>query len=209
MKLLIKSALLLGLFAATPALSDGDIASGAEKASMCAACHGIDGNSAVSVWPKLAGQHEAYLARHLRLIKSNARPVAQMTGISAMLSEQDMDNLAAYYASQEAAPAVADPALVSLGEKIYRAGNAETGVPACMACHGPAGKGNPLSGYPVLAGQHADYTASMLTRYRAGENWGEEDALSKIMNGVAEEMTDEEIAAVSSYVQGLYSSGTE
>ncbi|MBT8061540.1 MAG: c-type cytochrome, partial [Gammaproteobacteria bacterium] len=158
---------------------------------------------------KLAGQHEAYLARHLRLIKSNARPVAQMTGISAMLSEQDMDNLAAYYASQEAAPAVADPALVSLGEKIYRAGNAETGVPACMACHGPAGKGNPLSGYPVLAGQHADYTASMLTRYRAGENWGEEDALSKIMNGVAEEMTDEEIAAVSSYVQGLYSSGTE
>lgn len=209
MKLLNKSVLLLALFAAMPAMSDGDAAAGAEKASMCASCHGVDGNSMVGMWPKIAGQHEAYLARHLRLIKSNARSAPQMVGIAAMLSEQDMDDLAAYFASQDVAPGVADPALVSLGERIYRAGNAESGVPACMACHGPAGEGNPFSGYPALAGQHADYTATMLTRYRSGENWGEDDAPSKVMNGVAEDLTDEEIAAVASYIQGLYSSDGE
>jgi cytochrome c553 len=99
---------------------------------------------------------------------------------------------------------VADESKVELGERIYRAGNAESGVPACMACHGPAGEGNPLSGYPALAGQHAVYTAKALTRFRAGENWGEKDALSQIMNGSAAELTDEEIEALASYLQGLH-----
>jgi cytochrome c553 len=90
-----------------------------------------------------------------------------------------------------------------LGERIFRAGNAESGVPACMACHGPAGEGNPLAGYPALAGQHAVYTANMLNRFRAGENWGEGDA-SEVMNGSAARLTDDEIAAVASYIQGLY-----
>lgn len=209
MKLLIKGMALLLICAANPLMADGDAAAGAEKASICASCHGMDGNSMVAMWPKLAGQHEAYLAQHLRLIKSGARPVAQMAGITDMLDEQDMDNLAAYFASQATSAGVADPALITVGERIYRAGNADSGVPACMACHGPAGLGNPLSGYPVIAGQHADYLSAMLTRYRAGENWGEDDANSRVMNGVAAELTDDEIKAVSSYVQGLYSSGTE
>ena len=209
MKLLIKSLALLALIGANPVMAEGDSAAGAEKASICASCHGIDGNSMVAMWPKLAGQHEAYLARHLRLIKSGARPVAQMAGITDMLTEQDMDDLSAYFASQETSPGAADPAQVALGERIYRAGNAGTGVPACIACHGPAGLGNPLAGYPALAGQHADYVSSMLTRYRAGENWGDEDAASKVMNGVAAELSDAEIAAVSSYVQGLYSQDSE
>jgi cytochrome c553 len=99
---------------------------------------------------------------------------------------------------------VADETKVALGERIFRAGNADSGVPACMACHGPAGEGNPLAGYPALAGQHAVYTASMLQRFRSGENWGEDDGASQVMNGAASELTDGEVEAVASYIQGLH-----
>jgi cytochrome c553 len=129
--------------------------------------------------------------------------VPEMVGIVPGLSEQDIEDLSAYFAAQPIAAGVADESRLILGERIFRAGNAESGVPACMACHGPAGEGNPLAGYPALAGQHAVYTANMLTRFRAGENWGEGDA-SQVMNGSAAELTDEEIAAVASYIQGLY-----
>jgi cytochrome c553 len=127
-----------------------------------------------------------------------------MMGITPGLSEQDLEDLAAYFASQEIVGGVADEAQVALGETIYRAGNADSGVPACMACHGPAGEGNPLAGYPALAGQHAVYTSSLLTRFRSGENWGEDDSASHVMNGAASELTDEEIQAVSSFIEGLH-----
>lgn len=205
MKLLIKATACLAIVAAPLALAGGDPASGQEKASLCAACHGVAGNSTIALWPKLAGQHEAYLDRHLNLIKSGARPVPEMVGITAGLSEQDMADLAAYYADQETSPGAADPALVNAGERLYRAGNLKTGVPACMACHGPAGEGNPLAGYPALAGQHSAYVGRMLSRYRDGETWGEEDSPSQVMADVAAEISDEEIQAVASYVQGLYS----
>ena len=204
MSVLLRATASLLVLVSLPALADGDAAAGQAKSAVCAACHGADGNSMVPNWPKLAGQHEQYLLRHLKLIKSNARPVPEMMGITPGLSDQDMEDLAAWYASQEISGGVADESKAALGEKIYRAGNAESGVPACMACHGPAGEGNPLSGYPALAGQHAVYTASMLTRFKGGENWGEKDASSKVMNGVAARLTADEIQAVSSYIEGLH-----
>lgn len=193
----------LTTLAAPQVFAAGDASAGQAKSAICAACHGVDGNSVVPNWPKLAGQHEQYMTRQVLLIKAGARLVPEMVGIVADLSEQDIEDLSAYFATQPSAAGVADESQVILGERIYRAGNAESGVPACMACHGPAGEGNPLSGYPALAGQHTVYTANMLTRFRAGENWGEGDA-SQVMNGSAAELTDEEIAAVATYIQGLY-----
>lgn len=186
------------------AFAEGDAAAGQSKSAICAACHGVDGNSAVPNWPKLAGQHSEYMERQTALIKSGARPVPEMMGIVAGLNEQDFSDIAAWYASQKNNGGVADEALAELGEQIYRAGNAESGVPACMSCHGPAGEGNPLSGYPALAGQHSVYTAKMLTDFRSGINWGPKDEPSQVMNGSAANLTDEEIQAVASYIQGLY-----
>ena len=186
------------------AFAQGDATAGQGKSAICAACHGVDGNSAVPNWPKLAGQHEKYMTRQVTLIKSGARQVPEMAGIVPGLSDQDIKDLSAYFSAQEAAAGVADESKVLLGERIYRAGNAKSGVPACMSCHGPAGEGNPLAGYPALAGQHSVYTSKMLTGFRAGENYGEGDGPSHVMNGSASGLSDEEINAVASYIQGLY-----
>ena len=191
------------LFACT-ALAEGDAEAGKSKAAVCAACHGMDGNSTVAQWPKIAGQHEQYLVRHITLIRDGGRPVPEMMGIVAGLSDQDIADLAAYYASQTMSAGAADESQVTAGERLYRAGNPESGVPACMACHGPAGEGNPLSGYPALAGQHAVYNAAMLQKYREGASWGADDANSAVMAGVSKYLTTDEINAVSSYLQGLY-----
>ena len=207
MKVFFQLAALLLSIASTPLLAEGDAAAGQAKAAICAACHGTDGNSAVPNWPKLAGQHEQYLLRQSTLIQSGSRPVPEMLGIVAGLTEADFQNIAAFFASQKRTPGVADEALVPAGEMLWRAGNASTGVPACMACHGPAGEGNPLAGYPALAGQHNVYTANMLKKFRAGDHWGEKDANSIVMNGVAAELTDDDINALASYIQGLYRVG--
>lgn len=198
---LLSSVLLL---ASLPAFAAGDAAAGQAKSAVCAACHGADGNSVVPNWPKLAGQHAQYMTRQVTLIKSGARVVPEMVGVVPGLTDQDIADLSAWFASQQSVGGVADEATLTLGERIFRAGNAESGVPACMSCHGPAGEGNPLAVYPALAGQHAVYTANMLTRFRAGEHWGEGDAPSQVMNGAAAELSDEEIAAVASYIQGLH-----
>lgn len=189
------------------AVAEGDAAAGQAKSAICAACHGADGNSLVPQWPKLAGQHQDYLVRQTTLIKAGARPVLEMTAIVATTSEQDLADVAAWFSSQQMSGGIAVESQVSEGERLWRAGKAASGTPACMACHGPAGEGNPLAGYPRLAGQHATYTASLLTRFRAGENWGEKDASSHVMNGVAAELTDAEITALASYIEGLYLAG--
>jgi cytochrome c553 len=204
MRSLLRAAAILLVLCSAQVLAKGDAAAGQGKSAICAACHGMDGNSMVATWPKLAGQHESYLVRQITLIKSGARPVPEMAAITPGLSDQDILDLAAYFSSQTNNGGVADESLVELGARVYRAGNAETGVPACMACHGPAGEGNPLSGYPALAGQHAVYTANRLTRFKGGENWGEKDASSQVMNGVAARMSAEEIQAVASYIEGLH-----
>lgn len=204
MKFLMQLAAVLSLLMNLPAFAAGDAAAGQAKAAICAACHGADGNSVIPNWPKLAGQHPDYLERQLGLIKSGSRQVPEMTGIVMGFSEQDMADLAAYFSSQARKPGTADENTLKEGERIYRAGTPATDVPACMACHGPAGGGVPLSGYPALAGQHSVYTDKMLKGFRSGTTWGAEDESSKVMVGVANRLTDAQIAAVSSYIQGLH-----
>ena len=204
MKHFLQIAVGLSLLVSLPVLALGDAAAGQSKAAVCAACHGADGNSVVPNWPKIAGQHSAYLERQVVLIKSGNRPVPEMTGIVASLSDQDIADLAAYFSEQSKNAGLTDEALLATGELLYRAGNPETDVPACMACHGPAGEGNPLSGYPSVAGQHSVYSEKMLKGFRTGQTWGEDDASSKIMADVTKRLTDDEIKAVSSYIQGLH-----
>jgi len=197
--------ILLSLICSSFAIA-GDAELGKAKSAMCVACHGVDGNSANPIWPKLAGQHEQYTARQLSLFKSGSRKGTVMSGMSAGLSQEDMANLGAYFASQKTTIGSADENLVATGKALYQGGIADRKVPACMACHGMAGKGNPLSGYPVVAGQHAAYSEQRLKDFRAGATAGGEDyANGKIMAEVAKKLTDEEIKAVASYMQGLYS----
>lgn len=182
----------------------GDAEAGQSKAAVCAACHGMDGNSISSEWPKLAGQHAKYLERQTMLFKNGGRVNAVMAGMAAPLSEQDMADISAYYAQQTGAPGVADEALVALGESIYRGGKLETQVPACMACHGPNGAGNPGVAYPQVRGQHADYAAAKLRAFRDGEVWGTGDQANSVMVDVARGLTDAEIEALASYMEGLH-----
>ncbi len=204
MKLFVRVMATLLVIVSVQVMAEGDPTSGRAKSAICAACHGPDGNGLVPNWPKIAGQHGAYLERQLHLIKSNARSVPEMVAFVGALSDQDIADLAAFYASGTTTGGVAEESLVTMGKRIYQAGNAETSVPACMACHGPAGAGNPPAGYPALAGQHSVYTVKMLTQIRAGQNWGEKDAPSHVMNGASSELSDEEINAVASYIEGLY-----
>lgn len=192
------------LFCAFGALAAGDPAAGESKSVTCAACHGPDGNSVVGEWPKIAGQHAGYIARQLQLYKDGGRQNAVMLGMAAGLSPQDMQDLGAYYATQSVKPGVADSTLVALGERVYRGGNAVNGVPACMACHGPRGRGNPGSGYPALNGQHAQYTANVLRQFKAGAVWGNGDAANAIMATIAANLTEDEIVALASYIEGLH-----
>lgn len=204
MKHLLQFAFGLSLLVSVPAFAAGDAVAGQGKAAVCAACHGADGNSIVPNWPKIAGQHTMYLERQLDLIKSGDRPVPEMTGIVMTLSGQDMADVAAYFSAQTTSAGLADEALVATGEQLYRGGNSETDIPACMSCHGPVGEGNPLSGYPSLAGQHSVYSEKMLTGFRAGSMWGDDDSNSKIMTDVAKRLTDVEIKALAGYIQGLH-----
>jgi len=196
---------LMTLFTAA-AMAAGDPEAGQSKAGVCAACHGMDGNSQVTQWPKIAGQHESYLARQTRMVRDQQRDVAQMYPIVMNLSDADIADIAAWYASQTIKPGVADETLVEQGRELYHGGNADTGVPACMACHGPSGNGIPGAGFPMVRAQHADYTADRLRRYRAGET-NQDDPYSQIMAGVSENLSDAEIEAVSSYIEGLHRAG--
>ena len=181
----------------------GDATAGKQKAQTCAACHGVDGNSTNPVWPNLAGQHAEYLMKQLRDFKDGKRENPQMSPMAVNLSEQDILDLAAYFSTQQAGPGAADPGQIELGQKLYRAGNIDTGVPACMACHGPAGHGNPAAMYPAVAGQHNAYTMLQLKAFREGQRTNDPN---EIMRTIAGRMTGVEIKAVSEYMQGLHSS---
>jgi cytochrome c553 len=200
--------LLAGTFAfslatslAADPLVDGDAEAGEAKSSVCAACHGADGNSANPEWPKLAGQHAKYTLKQLRAYKSGERSDPLMTDPVRDLDEQDMKDLAVFYSIQTPQPGSADPELAEQGKKIYRGGNLSSGVTACIACHGPAGEGIPTANYPMLSGQHAEYTIAELKAYRDGERTTDQAGM---MRDIAARMTDEEIRAVAEYIQGLY-----
>jgi cytochrome c553 len=167
-------------------------------AQVCAACHGADGNSVIPLNPKLAGQQPEYITKQLKNFKSGERKNAVMGGMIAALSAEDMVNLGNYFASQTIKNGKArSNGAGSVGEKIYRGGIAGSSVPACAACHGPAGAGIPIR-FPRLAGQHADYTLAQMKAFRTGER-----ANAPMMRTIAAKMTDEDMAAVSDYIQGL------
>lgn len=183
-------------------LVDGSAEAGKAKSITCAACHGADGNSVNPLWPSIAGQHATYIVQQLEYFKSGARQNALMSSQAMGLSEEDMRDLAVYYAEQRAAAkTVPDASLVPTGESVYRAGNKETGVSACIACHGPVGTGNPASLYPMIRGQYAAYTAKTLRDYASGAR--DTGRASRMMREIAQRMSEEEIDAVAAYVQGL------
>lgn len=215
MKLISKAASLLmmgamGLGFSAVSYAGGDAAAGQAKAAVCGACHGADGNSMVSMFPKLAGQGESYIAKQIHDIKSGARSVPQMAGITDNLSEQDIADIAAYFSSKKVQPGTAKKDMVELGQKIYRAGKAEAGVPACAGCHGANGLGMPDAGFPSLSGQHADYVEAQLKAFRSAGRADEtgakrtNDGETMIMRTTASRLSDGEIKALSSYINGLH-----
>lgn len=183
-------------------ITGGDAAAGATKSAPCVACHGPNGVSANPAWPKLAGQSGKYILEQLAHFKSGARKNPLMAPMAAGLSDQDMKDVAAHFQAQKASPGVASKDALAV-EKLYRAGDAARGIPACAACHGPAGAGNAAAGYPRLGGQHATYTTGALTQLRAAAAEPLPDGNVKVMASIAAKLSDKEIAALASYVNGL------
>jgi cytochrome c553 len=194
------SLVVLGCLGASAALAAGSAEKGESKATACVACHGAQGNSANPEWPVLAGQHAQYIHKQLQAFKSGARKNPLMTPMAMSLSDEDMADLGAYFSTQKPAGKEADAAKLQVGQRVYRSGDPKTGAPACASCHGPTGAGNPPAAFPQLRGQYATYVAAQLRAYRA--NTRQTDP-NQVMRNVASTMSDEQIDAVASYVQGL------
>ncbi|WP_105102658.1 c-type cytochrome [Microbulbifer pacificus] len=208
-----KAALALGMVAfAQVGHAAGDASAGQAKAAVCAACHGADGNSPAPTFPKIAGLGEKYLLKQMHDIKDGARKVPEMTGLLDNLSDQDMADVAAYFASQNIQLSGSESFSVmlnngdnvdglALGRKVFRAGNPTTNVPACMGCHSPTGQGNAPAGYPRLSGQYAEYVEKQLKAFREGTRANDGD--TRVMRSVAQQLSDAEIKAVANYIAGL------
>ncbi len=171
----------------------------------CAACHGSDGNASINkTWPKLAGQNAVYLLKALKDFRVDAkygRKNALMDSVVSHLSEKEMVAIADYYAKLPETIEVAQADLVPLGQRLYRGGDSVKGIPACLACHGPAGLGNPLAEFPRISGQHAAYVVEQLKAFREGKRI---DNQHQMMSTIAKKMSDAEISALASYISGLY-----
>ncbi len=178
----------------------GNKDAGKAKSAACAACHGTDGNSSIAANPKLAGQSEGYLLKQLQEFKSKKRDNATMYGMVVGLSDQDMADLAAFYASGKVKAGTADETLVQKGEQIYRSGVASQGLSACIGCHGPTGAGNAAAKFPALQGQHADYTVSQLKAFSAGARAND---AGNMMQNIAGKMNPADMKAVATYIEGL------
>ena len=193
----------------------GDPKAGATKAGACAACHGLDGNSTDPQYPKIAGQHERYLWRQLHLFKTDQRLNPVMQAMAKPLTGQDMRDLGAYYATQAAKAGVADDTVIKVGpnadrkffqvgERLFRAGRPADKTAACIACHGPAGRGNPGPSYPSLGGQHASYTVARLQYFRSGGVSGKDKEANTVMTEIARTLSDEDIQGLATYIEGLH-----
>ena len=196
----------------------GDAKAGQSKAGACAACHGVDGNAMQQNAPRIAGMPERYIAQQLALFKHGERTTGLaglMAPYAAPLSNQDMRDLGAWFATQKAGSGVADDTVIAagpsqgmkfyqVGERLYRGGDAARGIPACMACHGPAGTGNPGPAFPHIGGQQSAYVVRRLQEYRTGTTTERDPAKFNIMAKVAHGLTDQEIGALASYLQGLH-----
>lgn len=192
----------------------GDVVDGKVKSALCVACHGVIGNSIVANIPKIAGQNEAYLYKQIKDFKSGVRKDSTMFGMVSALSDVDMQNLAAYYSSQneELNSAKKDPEILALGRSIYQGGKKSTKTTACLACHGPTGAGNPSAGFPKISSQHATYTAKQLRDFRQvsfnkqtnGKIHSRKNDYKGMMQDIASELSDNEIEALAQYIAGLH-----
>jgi cytochrome c553 len=207
-KLFVLVAVIGSLAAVAPTAQAGDAAAGKSKAAVCGACHGADGNSAMAIWPKLAGQNEAYLVKQLKEFKkghetqgAQGRYEPSMAPMAAPLSDTDIADLAAYFASQKVQYAGVKKEYLAQGQKLYRGGDASRGVPACTACHGPNGAGMGSAQFPAVGGQQVDYTINQLKAFRAGQRKNDPNGM---MRGAAKNLTDEQITALANYLVGLH-----
>ena len=184
----------------------GDPEAGKQKATVCVACHGTDGNSVNPAWPKIAGQGQRYFVAQLKAFKlgpdgpRKGAAAALMYPMADALSDEDMLDLAAYFGGQPVVVGAADDKLVLKGEAIYRGGNPDFGSAACIGCHGPSGQGNPAAGFPALSGQHAEYVYNQLQAFHDGLRGGDANGT---MRNMVRKMSNEEMRAVAEYVQGL------
>lgn len=203
-KLFVSLLLTMGVAGAATAAGPikGDAAAGQAKTAVCGACHNPDGNSLAPNFPKLAGQGESYLNKQLHDIKDGKRTVLEMTGMLANFNDQDLADIAAYFASQKGSVGAADPKLVERGRALFNGGNLEKGMPACTGCHSPNGAGLALAKFPHLSGQHAQYVSKQLTDFREGNRTNDGDAM--IMRNIAGKLSNKDIEALSSYIQGLH-----
>jgi cytochrome c553 len=198
----MKLRILIILATSLLSIGAGNVDAGKQKVASCAACHGADGNSMVGVWPSLAGQNANYLFRQLKHIKSGDRVITEMMGQLDNMTQQDLEDIAAYYASKNNTIGQVAADKVELGKKLYYSGNLSKGVPACAACNSPKGKVNGPAGYPLLSGQQPEYIAKSLRSYRSGER--NSDEASQMMMAIAYKLDDKEIDALSSFVHGLH-----
>ena len=180
--------------------TQGSPEAGAGKAAVCVACHGMNGNSVNPEWPSLAGQQARYSARQLKLFRDGKRADPLMSPMATPLTDEDIADLAAYYAAQIPTGLEADPSYWEDGRKLYRGGDVVRNVPACIACHGPVGRGNGPAAYPALRAQHAVYTQKQLQAYAAGTRTGDQ---AHIMRTIAERLSPEDIRNLASYIQGI------
>ena len=203
-----------GAQAATPAappddpFKDGDVARGTAKAAVCSACHGPNGNSTAPDWPRLAGQSAVYIVEQLRLFRSGVRDNPVMKPLASTLSDQDINDLAVYYEAQTPTGLEADPSFWRAGETLYLRGDRAHDVPACVACHGPVGRGNLAAGYPALRAQQSVYVVKQLNDYKSGGRYTGANAAGASRNGammftIAPRLTPEQMRDVASYVQGM------
>ncbi len=199
--------LVIAAAAATPVvMAAGDAEAGKNQAAPCAACHGQDGATPLAPdYPNLAGQNEKYLLRQLQMIKSEERSIPLMAGQLTAKSDQDLADLAAYYASlpSKIGQAQGDDEQIARAEQIYRGGIARKGVAACSACHNPAGVGNAQAGFPRVGGQSLEYTKAQLTAYRE-KTRATDEIYGGMMRDIAEGLTDTEIALLADYLQGIH-----
>jgi len=191
----------LAMMASVSSFAKGDAAKGKTLAASCGACHGADGNSSNPDWPKLAGQGEGYLVKQLMDFRSGARKNAVMGAQAAMIaSDEDVEHIAAYFASQQSTAGAGDKDKVEEGRLIYKGGKVSAKITACAACHGPTGTGNDAAKFPRIAGQHTAYLLSQLKAFRSGERAND---AGKMMQNIASKMSDKDMAAIVEYVAGL------